>query len=47
MIHINLIAEKKQSRPKSPAAVSVEGMGSGQNLILVAVLSIGFLVSGG
>lgn len=46
MIKINLLAEKKQGKAKAPAAVRVEGMGSGQNLVLVGLLVLGAAVAG-
>jgi Tfp pilus assembly protein PilN len=48
MIKINLLAEKRRSKAKTaPSAIQVEGMGSGQNLLLVAILMVGVLISGG
>ena len=48
MIKINLLAEKKRSKQKAaPAAIQVDGMGSGQNLLLVGILLVGVLISGG
>ena len=47
MIKINLLAERKQAKAKSPSSVKMEGMGSGQNLLLIGVLLIGVVVAGG
>ncbi len=49
MIKINLLAEKGQTKAKtsSPSAISTEGMGSGQNLLLIGLLLVGVLISGG
>jgi type IV pilus assembly protein PilN len=47
MIKINLLAERKQAKTKAPSAIKVEGMGSGQNLLLVGLLLLGFIVAGG
>ena len=49
MIKINLLTEKKQTKAKSSSAASIqtEGMGSGQNLLLIGILIVGVLVSGG
>lgn len=49
MIKINLLTEKRQAKAKtsSGTAIQTEGMGSGQNLALIAILLIGVIVSGG
>ena len=49
MIKINLLAEKGQTKAKSssPSAIQTEGMGSGQNLLLMGLLVVGVLISGG
>jgi type IV pilus assembly protein PilN len=49
MIKINLLAEKGQKKAKtsSPSAIQTEGMGSGQNLLLMGLLVVGVLISGG
>ena len=48
MIKINLLAEKGQTKAKaSPSAITTEGMGSGQNLLLIGLLVVGVLISGG
>ena len=46
MIKINLLAERKRKQ-SAPSPIQVEGMGSGQNLLLVGILIVGVLVSGG
>jgi Tfp pilus assembly protein PilN len=48
MIKINLLAEKKQQRAKTPAlaARTGGGAGTGQNLILVGLLLMGVAVAG-
>jgi len=49
MIKINLLAEKGQTKAKSssPSSIQTEGMGSGQNLLLMGLLVVGVLISGG
>ena len=49
MIKINLLAEKKQAKAKQSASPSIqtEGMGSGQNLLLIGILVVGVIISGG
>lgn len=47
MIKINLLAERKAAKAKAPSSIKIEGMGSGQNLLLVAILLIGAIVAGG
>jgi Tfp pilus assembly protein PilN len=49
MIKINLLSEKKQTKAKSSSstAIQTEGMGSGQNLLLIGILLVGVVVSGG
>jgi Tfp pilus assembly protein PilN len=47
MIKINLLAERKQAKAKAPSTIKVEGMGSGQNLLLVGLLVVGLIVAGG
>jgi Tfp pilus assembly protein PilN len=49
MIKINLLSEKKQTKVKSssPTSIQTEGMGGGQNLLLIGILVIGVVVSGG
>ena len=49
MIKINLLAEKGQTKAKSssPSSIQTEGMGSGQNLLLMGLLVVGLLISGG
>jgi len=49
MIKINLLAEKGQTKAKSssPSAIQTEGMGSGQNLLLIGLLAVGVLIAGG
>lgn len=52
MIKINLLAEKKQAKPRSASGgggggMKVEGVGGGQNLLLVGLLLIGVVVAGG
>ena len=47
MIKINLLAERTQAKAKSSSTIKVEGMGSGQNLLLVGLLLIGLVVAGG
>ena len=48
MIKINLLAEKGQTKAKvSPTTIQTEGMGSGQNLLLMGLLVVGVLISGG
>ena len=48
MIKINLLTEKGTRKAKSaPSAIQTEGMGSGQNLLLMGLLVVGVLISGG
>jgi Tfp pilus assembly protein PilN len=49
MIKINLLAEKGKTKAKSssPSSIQTEGMGSGQNLLLMGLLVVGLLISGG
>ncbi len=48
MIKINLLAEKGSTKVKSsPTTIQTEGMGSGQNLLLMGLLVVGVLISGG
>ena len=48
MIKINLLAEKGHTKAKSaPSSIQTEGMGSGQNLLLMGLLVVGLLISGG
>ena len=47
MIKINLLAEKKPGKSVQPAGIAPEGMGGGQNLLLVGILVIGMVVAGG
>ena len=49
MIKINLLTEKGQTKAKSssPSSIQTEGMGSGQNLLLMGLLVVGLLISGG
>jgi Tfp pilus assembly protein PilN len=49
MIKINLLAEKGSTKAKSssPTAIQTDGMGSGQNLLLMGLLVVGVLISGG
>ncbi len=48
MIKINLLAEKGRTKVKSsPTAIQTEGMGSGQNLLLMGLLVVCVLISGG
>jgi type IV pilus assembly protein PilN len=45
MIKINLLAEKKPAKSKAPA-LKFEGLGGTQNLLLAAILALGFVVAG-
>jgi Tfp pilus assembly protein PilN len=47
MIKINLLAERTQAKAKTASPIKVEGMGSGQNLLLVGLLLLGLVVAGG
>ena len=49
MIKINLLAERKPGKAKTSISpsISTEGMGSGQNLLLIGILVVGVLISGG
>lgn len=48
MIKINLLAEKGRTKVKaSSTAIQTEGMGSGQNLLLMGLVVVGVLISGG
>ena len=49
MIKINLLTEKRQAKAKtsSSTAIQTDGMGSGQNLLLIGILLVGVIVSGG
>ena len=48
MIKINLLTEKRQAKAKSSSpTIQTEGMGSGQNLLLIALLVVGVLISAG
>ena len=46
MIKINLLAEKKQGKVKASTAMSVEGLGSSQNIVLAGLLVLGAAVAG-
>jgi type IV pilus assembly protein PilN len=46
MIKINLLAEKKSVKAKSPAALKLDGFGGTQNLLLAGILALGFIVAG-
>jgi len=46
MIKINLVAEKKQQRAKTPSLAAKTGAGTGQNLILVGLLLVGVAIAG-
>jgi Tfp pilus assembly protein PilN len=47
MIKINLLAEKKPGKPAATASLKPEGVGGGQNMLLVGILLIGLVVAGG
>lgn len=47
MIKVNLLAEKKAAKAKAPSAFKLEGVGGSQNFLLVGILMLGVLVSGG
>jgi Tfp pilus assembly protein PilN len=47
MIKINLLAEKKQQRPKTQNLATRSATGTGQNLILVGILLVGVAIAGG
>ena len=47
MIKINLLAEKKAARGGKSSSFKLEGIGGGQNFLLVGIVLLGFLVSGG
>ena len=47
MIKINLLAEKKPGKSVQPVGLAPEGLGGGQNLLLVGILVIGMVVAGG
>lgn len=47
MIKINLLSERKQPKTSTPSPLKVEGMGAGQNLLLVGLLLVGVVVAGG
>jgi Tfp pilus assembly protein PilN len=47
MIKINLLAEKKPGKVAAPAGLKPEGVGGGQNLLLVGILVIGLVITGG
>jgi len=49
MIKINLLAEKGQTKKAKVSSTSIqtEGMGSGQNLLLIGLLMVGVLIAGG
>jgi len=48
MIKINLQSEKRQAKTRAASpAIQTDGMGSGQNLLLMAILLVGVLISGG
>lgn len=47
MIKVNLLAEKKAAKAKAPSAFKLEGVGGNQNFLLVGILMLGVLVSGG
>ncbi len=46
MIKVNLIAEKKAAKAKTPAALKIQ-VGGSQNLLLAGILVVGALISGG
>lgn len=47
MIKINLIAEKKPVKKASQSSLKLDGMGSGSNMLFVAILVVGVVVAGG
>jgi len=47
MIKINLLAEKKQPKTSTQSALKTEGLGGGQNFLLIGILLIGVAVAGG
>lgn len=47
MIKINLLAEKKPGKPAPATGMTTEGLGGGQNLLLVGILVIGIVMAGG
>jgi Tfp pilus assembly protein PilN len=47
MIKINLLAERKQPKAASPSALKSEGLGGGQNFLLLGILLIGVAIAGG
>ena len=48
MIKINLLAEKKAARGgKASSSFKLEGIGGGQNFLLMGIVLLGFLVAGG
>ena len=47
MIKINLLAEKKPGKAPAQSGLKPEGSGGGQNLLLVGILLIGLVFSGG
>jgi len=46
MIKINLLAEKKQPKTTTTSALKTEGLGGGQNFLLIGILLIGVAVAG-
>lgn len=47
MIKINLLAEKKPAKTKTQSTFKFEGIGGGQNFLLLGIVTLGFLVAGG
>ncbi|MBZ5637908.1 MAG: PilN domain-containing protein [Acidobacteriia bacterium] len=46
MIKINLLAEKKAVKAKTPSSLKFDGLGGTQNLLLAGVLILGVIVAG-
>ena len=47
MIKINLLAERKPVKAKSPSSINLEGLGNARNMLLVLILALGFAAAGG